>query len=260
MARSCSFSAAPDGCGAASTGHLGYRMNERAIYGRAFDESDGQTLPAETMCPECDSPVATDGGETRCTVCGLIVEEHRIDHAGDLRARYDPEKTPRTGPPLTNGRHDRGLSSEIGWNRDAKGNTLSGEKRQQLSRLRTQHGRARWRSKAERNLGHACFEIARLVSALELPRFVRESASTTYREAQQADLIRGRSIESMAAGAVYATCRCGGFAVSVSEVADVSVASRDQVLNAYRVLNVELSLENTDRATRVVAPNAGDGV
>jgi len=61
-----------------------------------------------------------------------------------------------------------------------------------------------------------------MVSALELPRFVRESASTTYREAQAADLITGRSIESMAAAAVYATCRCAGFAVSTSEVADVA--------------------------------------
>ncbi|MFW5950336.1 MAG: transcription initiation factor IIB, partial [archaeon] len=111
--------------------------------------------------------------------------------------------------------------------------------------------RARWRSKAERNLGHACSEIARLVSALELPKFVRESATSTYREAQQADLIPGRSIESMAAGAVYATCRCGGFAVSVSEVADVSVGSEEQVLNAYRVLNVELDLE-----TPVIQPES----
>ena len=226
-------------------------MSERATYGRAFDESDGKTLPAETVCPECDNPVATMGGETTCTVCGLIVDEHRIDHAGNPRDHYDPEKTKRTGPPLTNGRHDRGLSSEIGWKRDAKGNTLSGAKRQQVSRLRTQHSRARWRSKAERNLGHACFEIARLVSALELPQFVRESASSTYRAAHKADLITGRSIESMAAGAVYATCRCGGFTVSVSEVADVSVCSREQVMNAYRVLNVELSLE-----TPVIQPES----
>ena len=226
-------------------------MSQRAIYGRSFDEENGRTLPAETVCPECDSPVVTDGGETSCTVCGLIVEEYRIDHTGTPRANFDPDKTKRTGPPLTQGRHDRGLSSEIGWNRDAKGNSLSGAKRRRLSRLRTQHSRAQWRSKAERNLGHACFEIARMVSALELPTFVRESASSTYREAQQADLIMGRSIESMAAGAVYATCRCGGFAVSVSEVAEVSVSSTEQVRHAYSVLNVELNLE-----TPVIQPES----
>jgi len=226
-------------------------MSERAIYGRSFDEQNGRRLPEETECPECDSPVVTDGGETSCTVCGLIIEEYRIDHAGNPREHYDPERSKRTGPPLTNGRHDRGISSEIGRTHDTKGNTIPGTKRRQLNRLRTQHGRARWRSTAERNLGHACTEIARLVSALELPRFVRESASSTYRDAQQAELIQGRSIESMAAGAVYATCRCGGFTVSVGEVADVSVCSRGQVLNAYRVLNVELTLE-----TPVIQPES----
>jgi len=55
----------------------------------------------------------------------------------------------------------------------------------------------------------------------------------------------------MAAGAVYATCRCGGFTVSVGEVAEVSVCSRGQVLNAYRVLNVELTLE-----TPVIQPES----
>jgi len=90
-----------------------------------------------------------------------------------------------------------------------------------------------------------------MVSALELPRFVRESASTTYREAQAADLITGRSIESMAAAAVYATCRCAGFAVSTSEVADVAVCTEDQVNRDYMVLNVELGLE-----TPIVQPES----
>ena len=90
-----------------------------------------------------------------------------------------------------------------------------------------------------------------MVSALELPRFVRESASTTYREAQQADLITGRSIESMAAAAIYATCRCSGFTVSVREVAEKTICSEEQVLRSYRVLNVELGLE-----TPVVQPES----
>ncbi|GAB7093932.1 transcription initiation factor IIB family protein [Halolamina litorea] len=226
-------------------------MSQRAIYGRSFDETDGQTLPAETTCPECDGALRTEGGETSCSVCGLIIDEYRIDHQGGVGGYVDDEETERTGPPLTFGRHDRGLSTTIGWNRDAKGNTLPAAKRRRLNRQRTQNRRAKWRSKAERNLGHACFEIARLVSALELPTVVRESASKTYRTAQQADLITGRSIESMAAGAVYAACRCGGFAVSASAVADVSVSSTDHVQHAYSVLNVELSLE-----TPVIQPGS----
>lgn len=78
-----------------------------------------------------------------------------------------------------------------------------------------------------------------------------ESASSTYREVQQANLITGRSIESVASAAVYATCRCGGFAVTVSEVAEVAVCTTEQVRHAYSVLNVELNLE-----TPVIQPES----
>jgi len=224
-------------------------MSQEAIYGRSFDEADGRTLPAETTCPECDGAVATEGGETCCTGCGLIIEEYRIDHTGNLRARFDEEKNepaPHSLRDDTTGGSRRKSAGSV-----MRTETLSAEKRRRLNRQRTQHRRAQWRSKAERNLAHACSEIARMVSALELPRFVRESASTTYREAQAADLITGRSIESMAAAAVYATCRCAGFAVSTSEVADVAVCTEDQVNRDYMVLNVELGLE-----TPIVQPES----
>jgi transcription initiation factor TFIIB len=51
--------------------------------------------------------------------------------------------------------------------------------------------------------------------------------------------------------AVYATCRCGGFTVSVSEVAEKAICSEEQVLRSYRVLNVELGLE-----TPVIQPES----
>jgi len=94
-------------------------MSQEAIYGRSFDEADGRTLPAETTCPECDGAVATEGGETCCTGCGLIIEEYRIDHTGNLRARFDEEKTNRL--PTHCGTTRPGLSTEIGWKRDANG-------------------------------------------------------------------------------------------------------------------------------------------
>ncbi|GGN23565.1 transcription initiation factor IIB family protein [Halarchaeum nitratireducens] len=114
------------------------------IYERQFDEDDGQTLPTDPGCPECEGDTATDGGETACVECGLVIDEYRIDHRGRLYTGFDEEETvERTGPPLTEGRHDRGLSSEIGWKRDARGNTLTSRKRRQLARLRTRHRRGR---------------------------------------------------------------------------------------------------------------------
>ncbi|WP_206425025.1 transcription initiation factor IIB family protein [Halosimplex salinum] len=106
---------------------------------------------------------------------------------------YDKDETnrERTGAPLTEARHDRGLSTKIGYKADGKGNRLSSRKRRQLGRLRREHTRAKWQSKAERNLAHGCTEIARLVGALDLDRDHREQASALFRSAQSADLLPG---------------------------------------------------------------------
>lgn len=79
----------------------------------------------------------------------------------------DDTNRERTGPPVTEGRHDRGLSTESGFKIDGNGNTPSGRERYQLGRLRRDHARAEWRSEAERTLAHGCTEIARMVGALD---------------------------------------------------------------------------------------------
>lgn len=179
------------------------------------------------------------GGETSCVDCGLVVAEDHLDHGPEWRSFAGEEETSgRTGGPLTATRHDRGVSAEIGWDPHA-----TGRQRRQLSRLRREHHRARFRSKAERNLAMALGEIARLSAALELARSTRERASVIYREAQRAGLPVGRSIETLTAASVYAACRCGGVVRSVDEVASVARCSAAGVEAGYRVLNRELDLE-----------------
>lgn len=218
-------------------------MTERDVYDTGFDEENGKTISAET-CPECPGDLITDGGEISCTTCGLIVNEYWLDH-GYERANFDddPRQTKRTGAPLTHTRHDRGLSGEIGYRTDGQGNPLSGRTRTRVSRMRREHSRAKFQSKTDRNLAHACGEISRMTSALGLPNTVAEEASLTYRRAQAADLICGRSIEIMATASLYATCRCRGFPRMVDEVATVSLCTTDDILLGYRVLNTELELD-----------------
>ncbi len=218
-------------------------MSVRRIYERSFDGDYGKTINRET-CPECDGVLRTSGGETTCDDCGLIVEEHRIDHGATLTSSPDEETSAeQTGSPLSATRHDRGLSTEIGWYRDGRGNELSPKKRRKFSRLRRHHGRARYRSKAEQNLIDAFVEIARLVSALDLPYSVREQACTYFRTAHREDLIRGRSIDSVAAASVYAACRCGNCTRVLAEVADVAGCEEQALWNRYRFLNAALELE-----------------
>jgi transcription initiation factor TFIIB len=222
-------------------------MSFRGPYANGYDEANGKTTPAEE-CPECSGTLVTEDGETRCIECGLIIDQHRLDRGPETR-RFDDdtvdEPAERTGAPLTLARHDRGLSTEIGYKRDAKGNQLSTEKQRRVSRWRREHKRGRYRSKAERNLAHACGELARLASALELPEAVEEEAAAIYREAQAENLIRGRSIETMAAGSLYAACRVQGHPRTVAEIAAVAPCDRAKVELGYGVINRELALETT---------------
>jgi transcription initiation factor TFIIB len=223
-------------------------------YETGFDEENGKTITADE-CPECAGGLETEGGEITCRDCGLIVNEYWINHAATARSfSADETKTKRTGAPLTQTRHDRGLSTEIGYKWDGNGNQLSGKTRRQFRRLRQHQNRARWSTKAEQNLAYACGEIARMTSALGLGWDVREQASALYREAMAERLIRGRSIEGVAAACIYAVCRCAGRGRELEEIVSVARVSESAVKNGYRAINTELGLETALIRPRTLLP------
>lgn len=143
---------------------------------------------------------------------------------------------------MTPTRHNRGLSTELWVTADAKGNSLSAQKRRQLGRLKREHKRSRWRSKGERNLAHGLSESRRVASALDLPQSIRDQVFTLFRSAAQEDLLPGRSIEAIAAGSIYDACRCNGLPRTLEEVATISSVDVDGVEVDYSVLNRELGL------------------
>ena len=199
-------------------------------------------------CPECGGRLQTDDtrGETVCGDCGLVVEEDEIDPGPEWRA-FNPgerDEKSRVGAPTTNMMHDKGLSTNIGWqNKDAYGRSLSSEQRQKMQRLRTWNERFRTRDSKERNLKQALGEIDRMASALGLPKNVRETASVIYRRALEEDLLPGRSIEGVATSALYAAARQAGTPRSLDEMSRVSRVERMELTRTYRYIIRELSLE-----------------
>jgi transcription initiation factor TFIIB len=203
---------------------------------------------APEACPECSGNVVTDTehGETVCEDCGLVIEEDEIDRGPEWRAFNSAEKDrkSRVGAPTTNMMHDKGLSTNIGWqNKDAYGRSLSSEQRQKMQRLRTWNERFRTRDSKERNLKQALGEIDRMASALGLPQNVRETASVIYRRALGDDLLPGRSIEGVATSALYAAARMAGNPRSLDEMARVSRVEKMELTRTYRYIVRELSLE-----------------
>ena len=199
-------------------------------------------------CPECDGRLVSDAehGETVCKECGLVVEEDEIDPGPEWRAfdsREKDEKS-RVGAPTTNMMHDKGLSTNIGWqDKDAYGNALSSRQREKMQRLRTWNERFRTRDSKDRNLKQALGEIDRMASALGLPENVRETASVIYRRALDEDLLPGRSIEGVSTAALYAAARQAGTPRSLDEIETVSRVGRMELTRTYRYVVRELNLE-----------------
>ena len=202
----------------------------------------------ELVCPECGGNVVVDEsrGETVCADCGLVIDEDSIDRGPEWRAFDSAERDQksRVGAPTTNLMHDKGLSTNIGWqNKDAYGNALSSRQREQMQRLRTWNERFRTRDSKERNLKQALGEIDRMASALGLPENVRETASVIYRRALDEDLLPGRSIEGVATAALYAAARQAGTPRSLDELERVSRVEKMELTRTYRYVVRELSLQ-----------------
>ena len=197
---------------------------------------------AQDSCPECSGHLQHERDETVCANCGLVVGADRIDRGPEWHATDDGEADgKRTGAPLTRSRHDRGLSTEIGYGR-GETTRLTGRKRRSVARMRRQHSRAQMGSKRDRNKVYAFTEIRRVVGALSLPKYVREQACTLFEPAQNEDLLRGRSLEGFAAAAVYAVCRVQSISRTVDEVTAHTRADEDELKVAYDALNRDLGL------------------
>jgi len=211
-------------------------------------ETEAESSEDELVCPECGGRLRSDTehGEVVCGDCGLVVEEDEIDRGPEWRAFDSKEKDEksRVGAPTTNMMHDKGLSTNIGWqDKDAYGQQLSNRQRQKMQRLRTWNERFRTRDSKERNLKQALGEIDRMASALGLPENVRETASVIYRRALDEDLLPGRSIEGVSTASLYAAARQAGTPRSLDELSGVSRVEKDEIARTYRYVVRELGLE-----------------
>ncbi|SDF77587.1 transcription initiation factor IIB [Halorientalis regularis] len=219
--------------------------NERTEQEIAEETSETESA---TTCPECGGNLVTDTehGETVCGDCGLVVEEDEIDRGPEWRAfdASERDEKSRVGAPTTNMMHDKGLSTNIGWqDKDAYGNSLSSSQREKMQRLRTWNERFRTRDSKERNLKQALGEIDRMASALGLPKNVRETASVIYRRALDEDLLPGRSIEGVATASLYAAARQANTPRSIDEMITVSRVGEMEMTRTYRYIVRELNLE-----------------
>jgi len=212
-------------------------------------QKEKQVIEETIKCPECGSSHLSKDysrAELVCESCGLVIDQDIIDHGPEWRA-FDSEqrdKRARTGAPMTYTIHDKGLSTTIGWqNRDSYGRSIPSRNRAQLYRLRKWQRRIRISDATERNLAIALSELDRLASGMGLPRSVRENAAMIYRKAVLKNLIRGRSIDGIAAAALYASCRQCHVPRTLDEISTLSHISRKEIGRNYRFISRKIGLK-----------------
>ena len=199
-------------------------------------------------CPECGSTQLVrdyERGELICNNCGLVIDESFIDQGPEWRA-FDSEQNDsraRTGSPMTFTIHDKGLSTDISWkNKDSYGKSIPTRNRAQLYRLRKWQKRIKVSNAVERNLSQALQELERMASNLSIPNDVRETAAVIYRKAVKQNMIRGRSIEGVVAGSIYAACRITNVPRTLDEIASVTRVKKKEIGRTYRIMSRYLKL------------------
>jgi transcription initiation factor TFIIB len=203
-------------------------------------------LKKQIICTECGNSNLQQDYETSefvCQACGIVVSSTELSTEPEWRAfdQQQREKLPRVGAPVTWMIHDKGLSTNIGWqDRDYSGRKLSPEQRARLYRLRKWQRRSKVSDSTQRNLSQALSEMSKISNKLNLPRNVVETSSMIYRKAIQKKLIRGRTIQSIAVASIYMACRQCGVIRTLGDVAGAANITKKEAARNYRFLLREL--------------------
>jgi len=194
-------------------------------------------------CPECGGINLfwnKDKGEVICKDCGLVIDDKMVDFTQEWREfdSNEADNRRRTGAPMTYTQFDQGLGTEVGQKSDLYG--LDNKGRNKFFRLRKWQYRIS--TAIERNLKLALAELKRVSSYLKLPKSVEEESARIYTLAVQRGLVRGRSMESVVAGALYAACRRHEVPRTLDELSEASGIEKKEIGRTYRFVTRELGI------------------
>lgn len=205
-----------------------------------------QTSITCSICNNNSGQIITDNesGEIICRNCGIVMLDKIQESRPEWRAftADDGNDRSRTGTPSSLARHDMGLSTVIGRaDKDASGNAIDVSMRSTMDRLRAWDFRTQAHTPTDRNLRQAFSELERLKDKLGLSDVIIEKTAYIYRKAQERGLVRGRTISSVLAAAIYIACRESGTSRTLKDIASISNIKRKDIARTYRLLVLELN-------------------
>lgn len=222
-----------------------------------------------SQCPECQSKIILDygKGEYVCHKCGCVVME-QVDYYGPENNSTDFEernRNTRASGSTSISLHDFGLRTEIGnSSRDYSGRALDYQNVELINRSRKWHSRLRVNSSKERRLSNVLSKINEVCSVLSLRKTITETASMIYRNFENSNKAKGKSITCIASATIYLACKRCGVVRSIDEIveaAGISEYDKSSVKLAsryYRSMVMEMNKlkESKDYETSVSITNA----
>ena len=176
----------------------------------------------------CANPrIDCRNGNQVCLNCGMVLEK---DYVGNERRAYTAQEVEKRKRTETRWREFGARTMLPAEKRDSKGNTFNANQRTLFSRLsKIQNSLI---SSIERNLWEAKPKMKALVSKLNLPSYIHETAWRIYTTVAKKKLTMGRSIDGFIAASVYAAIRIHEFPRLLEEVSDANLTARHTVVRS----------------------------
>jgi transcription initiation factor TFIIB len=200
------------------------------------------------MCVKGKSIITDfEAGELICSDCGMVISDNIQENNRSERSAFnimELNDRSRTGAPTTLARHDMGLATVLGnGDKDASGTKINVAMRSTMNRLRTWDFRTQHQASNDRNLEQAFTELDKLKDKLGLSDAAVQKTAYIYRKLQKRGYVRGRSILSVLAAAIYIACREIGISRTIKDIAAISNIRRKEIARIYRLLVFELDIK-----------------
>jgi transcription initiation factor TFIIB len=213
------------------------------------------------VCPECGSKVIVrdyHNGEAICGSCGLVVADNLLNRGAEWRAFTPDEMDERSrmGPPS---REMTDLSTTF-----QPGETKDASELWKYQRLKRHDTHSKIRSPEERNIRIANSEIERMCSVLNTGWGIQEYAKRLYVQAyhvkymdngkERTGLVRGRSIDGVAAASIYAAYKLRRVPKKLDEVAKASKRGKKEVARTFRAMFWKMGMKAVVPDSRLCVP------
>lgn len=195
-------------------------------------------------CPQCGSAkIIFDPatGERKCSECGYVVEEVTIDLGPEWRA-YDRQQA------LLRARAEPVNPQRELWTLIGSKANLGVAKRAEFARLSVIQEFVS--KEGERGLTHGWNEVSRLAAAIQAPPQVKEEALRIFSLAQKGGLIKGRSIQGIAAASIALAFREYGLPNPLPKLCKYVSVSQKDLRRCYLLL-----LENLGGELKLKPPD-----